>query len=1399
MAYVVNSTNTPVSAAGTAFTVALGAHQTNDLLLAFVVQNGGTGTISAPGGWTIIGTQAAGGSVRSVFAYKLAASSSETNPQFTSSLSAEWSGGALVVRDADTGTLFDGTAVRVDTASATTLVSGAITTSYDGSLVITGWGVDSGSTWRGLLCKMNDATCSLKQTSAAVSHAVVARQQESAGASVAITGYLNSATGGQSWTIAVKNAASGALQPDIRAATTELRWYANYGGAHDTTVTWQAPGTIGLTTAGAFAIGTQYGIQTVGTTDFTLIGAASNAVGVVFTATGAGSGTGTASPTIGGIALQAGVSHASTGMFDSSPYNYWSGLTSLDTYQCWAGATHTIASTDFTGKIASIDWMRSQDSTSVYNGTAGNVVYFSDGTNWAMFQVAATAFGWGANVPATAFFAPATATPLYSSGTLNWATITRVGYFYHRAATGSTAHTLYVRNLMLHNTTSVIGGGVNRPATFVDLHTAYTNWLGGTWLRKQGSAQILAHHSVRVGNGTDSTYFDASASSLEYPPTWSATQVPTWQMNWNVGTDTITSGIKAKATDTVKLAASVVAATTRQLFAIDAASSTSATYSFSGLSLVGFTPTLKTGVAVTGTTFSRCGEIAAGGANLTDCTVIATVSTDAAIAFDTAGATMSNCTINVTGTAATYHLELGPTVTDIALASVTFTGTPATNKVHVRKTSGTVTITISGTTTLTAGNVTSDGATVSIVAPSLGRGLAFTGLAAGSKVKVFATGTDTELFSTASSGTTETWDDATAGSITVDYVVLQASYVPVRVTGVVCTGAVGTGVVTTPIQQVVDRAYVAASGLTINTNCFATTATKKLGLTVASTAQNFYSYLIEQWVALGDTGEAYANKQFPMAANGTSSFTCLAGWEFDLATYPNSITSLSRDGMRYLSAASVLTATWAAVLSVGVPAGALVRYQQSDGGTTVNANATGDIDQLIQTYGDATHGNFDKRSYLVCKVQEQGYDQAEVDVYTQYGTVEDYLYVIALVPLTNGVATGNPGISGVTITDHGASPVTWNSKVFSLTITDSAANSGTDILRWLRYAFDAGGAFQGTDAFNWHDLMQVNGDKFRGVRGKVYGDVGAALKGVRVLRGAAAHPDVTLHTADDGTTVSTSPPAAVNATVLANTRVVLYNVTQATEIDNAFVTGTTYSYTITTEAISGDILALYYFRLGYLEGVSTLAWAGAATNFVVAQAVDPVEAALVSALGYDGSSVTEFAPDTTGHIYIEFNDPDGATLKARLALYYKYLLTTTGGARYFRGGLSLLSDAAFRVNTAIVDILMENVNATTAVHFTDLSRRLYRDNGTTIIAPTSYSLHNDYSGVPDVVETGTSGLTGSESAQLMGLPSGAANAAAVLAAAQATPIKADVQEMNTAEVIGDGTAGNPWRGVGVSP
>lgn len=68
-------------------------------------------------------------------------------------------------------------------------------------------------------------------------------------------------------------------------------------------------GTESTLTAGSFSVGTTYQITTLGSTNFTLIGASSNTVGVVFTATGVGTGNGTATTYSGLNSAIVGVMH----------------------------------------------------------------------------------------------------------------------------------------------------------------------------------------------------------------------------------------------------------------------------------------------------------------------------------------------------------------------------------------------------------------------------------------------------------------------------------------------------------------------------------------------------------------------------------------------------------------------------------------------------------------------------------------------------------------------------------------------------------------------------------------------------------------------------------------------------------------------------------------------------------------------------------------------------------------------------------------------------------------------------------------------------------------------------------------------------------------------------------
>jgi len=105
-----------------------------------------------------------------------------------------------------------------------------------------------------------------------------------------LTGTLAIANGGTGQVTA--NAAFNALAPAQTAATTTNKYLKSDG----TNTSWDLINLSSTTTvtAGSFVVGTSYTILSIGTTDFTLIGAASNTVGVVFTATGVGAGTGTA-------------------------------------------------------------------------------------------------------------------------------------------------------------------------------------------------------------------------------------------------------------------------------------------------------------------------------------------------------------------------------------------------------------------------------------------------------------------------------------------------------------------------------------------------------------------------------------------------------------------------------------------------------------------------------------------------------------------------------------------------------------------------------------------------------------------------------------------------------------------------------------------------------------------------------------------------------------------------------------------------------------------------------------------------------------------------------------------------------------------------------------------------
>ncbi len=691
-------------------------------------------------------------------------------------------------------------------------------------------------------------------------------------------------------------------------------------------------------------------------------------------------------------------------------------------------------------------------------------------------------------------------------GTFNRSAVTRFGMGF-RPVGGYTS--IWFSPLYVLNTMSILGGYTGGSIGFVDVYNlAQENLLYTVQAQNtQSTGQFYCTQSIKIGNGgTNTTVWDSTGEAIEFP---SALNLTDLRVQAQINAASLGVEFDFGTGNSATLDSNTYNMGDYHVFEL-----TSGDLSTSGLLVLNGTVVLNPlDSALSGAAFSACKEITHNNCDLSGgCTISNSADTVAYTVTQASHLTnLNDCTLLNNTTAIQITGNQSGTWTGIE--DITFTG----NTTKIEYTGATdFTISVNAGTNLVTADITNSGAgTLTITAPA--KGIVFNSLVADSQVKVFATGTTTERFTTASSGTSETYTATIEED--VDYTIMQAGYTPIRVVG----HTVGANQATLAIQQQVDRAYVASSGLTYTTDTSATTGTKIFALSKASTLQNYYSHMIEEWIAQA----TLKNVEFPITPNGGNSFTLFNGWEFTNST---AIAFLSRDGLRYLDTGDTLTATWSAILTIGDSDTFTAEYQQVDGAAPTDAANTGNVDELIQVYGDATHGNFDYRAYMVLKYQENGYLQDVVDVVGTYSTLADEFYVVALAPTAiTGFATGDPSITGVTITNHGATPVTWNSKDWSVTITDTGSNTGENIMRWINYNLSLDATFEGDDPFNYPDMVYESGTGYKTLYGDFIGTAGATLKGIRVIDGAGEpHSDFITMQADDAS-IYTVPVTATGA------------------------------------------------------------------------------------------------------------------------------------------------------------------------------------------------------------------------------------------------------------------------------
>lgn len=526
--------------------------------------------------------------------------------------------------------------------------------------------------------------------------------QQTTAAATAKTVYVEKSSRIGTITVAIKNKTNGGTERDCRAGVEKMAWMGTFGTTHESLgTTWGAPSTFVAWTGG------------------TIGGITAN----------------TNAPTISNDQVVGGLA--------------WGAWTSVSSNVSTAGAIvggwiALPATIDLTGKFVSLEWFQSLlgalfGAEGVFlalgdnaSASTGNAVVYRLAPKLAIIQ----------NEVNTSIIDPATATTFDAEGSINLATINKVGFFYHRVGSLTSARVILVRNLLAIANSILTGGSAGKPLDIRFLDAALNGWGYTGICEKQGDA-VLVKTDVQFGDGTIPTYVDTTATLLNTPSAYSTGTQPFW----NSGANSITVGMKAASGDTMNFIASAMAAGAEQNFTIDAATSAGATYSFQGEVISNFLFTGDTDVPIIGATYSGCDEVAFGGADVTSATITDTTSADAACSFDANGSVVTSSTID--GTGALYAIELGTAVTAITLADCTITA-GSTNKVHVLKTTGTVTITISGTTSLVDGDVTSAGATVDIVAPQ--PTLDATVLS-GTRVVLYNNTTAAELDNTAPAGT----------------------------------------------------------------------------------------------------------------------------------------------------------------------------------------------------------------------------------------------------------------------------------------------------------------------------------------------------------------------------------------------------------------------------------------------------------------------------------------------------------------------------------------------------------------------------------------------------------------------------------------------------------------------
>ncbi len=713
--------------------------QDGDFIFVVAINDGGGSALSIDAGWTQLYLSAASVSgIRTLLYYKQRTGGTNVTAPTISGANDEWACIAWLVRDMDTSTPIDATTVVTEqSVSTTTPICPSITTATDNATIFRivtrdGGGNPRQSNLIGDLITVTTRNENEFSATPTVSALVEYTVQKTAGATGTYTWKDVANDGGVQITLAVRNKSGGKVP--VYPSSTSMSEIIDLSVAPTTTL-----------------------LSALHPSPATLLGRVC--------ALGDTTGGAVRSNT-----LLANATYTSQGW-----HGYSRSIGQTQTITTGLAGTYgsvvSITSTNFTTNLLYMQAIGATASATVDD--VGAAFYFRDSAGayvlWRPFNEFQMA-----RPKAIVAYMPSQTFVETGGGTIDW---TSIIYFGVAVPVNATQGTNASREINFWHIAKIplvsgaatpivlVGGTSSDPIDARDISSALKSKSNTGYTYIQGAKQQTISLPVQVGDGgTNPTYFNGSVGATEF--------INEATPGMYASSDTLSYRIKLGSSDSFLMGSQAVGASTQQLFTVDSLSSISGSYDFAG-NIFGVKPSFISGLEVDGLSFIECDEIDAQSATFIDCSITESTSVSgAAIAFS-GNSSMTNCLIDATDTSIDYHIELGTSVTSFTLSDVTFSGTPLIDKIHVKKTSGTVTITAAGSTSLVAGDITSDGATIVIVS---GAQVTLTGLVSGSEVRAYV-GTpisSTVIDGTESSGTSFSFSHTVGG---------QAGFIVIRKLG----------------------------------------------------------------------------------------------------------------------------------------------------------------------------------------------------------------------------------------------------------------------------------------------------------------------------------------------------------------------------------------------------------------------------------------------------------------------------------------------------------------------------------------------------------------------------------------------------------------------------------------